>query len=814
MTAQGAPGLYSCECDVGFDHHTPEVDKPTCKRIECGALKSLPNIKTTLENTPDVKLTMWFDEEPEMDPLYQVAKLNSMDKVSYKCEEGYSTDGTTHLESLSFTVVCEPFGVFNPPLADASYCVKVVCDNTFIPQISHTHVDGLADKYHFADKVNFACDEGYTIGGEVGGETTFEAECKANGQFGQDNPICKPVTCEVADIQQATSSAVGEIHFGQGVTYVCDEGYYVGGAVSVDTMTFGGECKADGTIDMDVTEPECLPCNCGVPEPVINSEQLVPGEDFFLQLHGAHTPDTSHKALLATKRKGRAVQKIVKRNTRTTYRNDPAFEPLAEGETLTFGEVAIIQCHKGFTVGGVVGGSDYFETACGPQGDFMQGQPMHGPCEAPKYSVTGEVVNVQNGNDKIDEAHVMFMQGEETLASATSSSNGRFTVNLPLGVYTVKTTKSGYIERVKNVTVEGVIHKGQGADIAISQILPPGGYRIVLNWDAHSQDLDSWTYFDANYKTYIYYGRTSRTGSASGVTATLDWDDVDGWGPETTTLMGLGHCTDSCLIKFHVDNYSWRDAHLSDSKGVVTVYAGNGVFGRFNIPDTIGEDKGWTVFTLDAEHEQIYEGDWSYGPFIKQHSQMAGSIDWSRSMDATGWSMVPEGAVLYGMSTYSKTALHKVGTARFYKVQNLDGDMIHLEENWGTAFADGQAAECPEAHWVTGLYRQGSKYAADQGSWQITMAICSKFPNVEEWGECHEVETFVNTGQDAAQCPIVNGKPSAFVGFTHRGKENNDGLDGLYRAKCCEFPKKLIQMQHTHDLCIKTQSCVGVWPKQ
>ena len=183
-------------------------------------------------------------------------------------------------------------------------------------------------------------------------------------------------------------------------------------------------------------------------------------------------------------------------------------------------------------------------------------------------------------------------------------------------------------------------------------------------------------------------------------------------------------------------------------------------------------------------------------------------------MDATGWSMVPEGAVLYGMSTYSKTALHKVGTARFYKVQNLEGDMIHLEENWGTAFADGQAAECPEAHWVTGLYRQGSKYAADQGSWQITMAICSKFPNVEEWGECHEVETFVNTGQDAAQCPIVNGKPSAFVGFTHRGKENNDGLDGLYRAKCCEFPKKLIQMQHTHDLCIKTQSCVGVWPKQ
>jgi len=762
---------------------------------------------------------MWFDDEPEMDPMLQVAKLKSMDQASYKCEDGYSTDGTTHIESKSFTVLCEPFGVFNPPLVNASYCVPIICDNSFIPQITHTYVPGLAHKYHFEDHVELACEEGFTIGGHVGGETTFEMQCGANGRFGGTNHICAPIICEVEEIQQATSSAVGEIHFGQSVTYVCDEGYYLGGAVSVDTMTFGGECKVDGTIDMDVAEPECLPCNCGLPEAVVNSQMLVPGEEFFLQLHGVQNTikrkgRDSHRVLLASKRKGRGVQKIINRNTRTTYKNDPAFEPLAEGQTLTFGEVAVIQCHEGFTVGGVVGGSDFFETACGPMGDFMEGHPTHGPCEAPQYSVTGEVVDVQNGNVKIGEAHVVFFNGEETLASATSSSNGRYTVNLPLGEYTVQTTKSGYIDRVKNITVEGVIHKGQGADVALSQVLPPGGYRVVLNWDAHSQDLDSWTYFDANYKTYIYYGKTSRTGSASGVTATLDWDDTDGWGPETTTLLGLGHCTDSCLIKFHVDNYSYRDAHLSDSKGIVTVYAGNGVFGTFHIPDTIGEDKGWTVFTLDAQHEQIYEGDWSYGPYIKKHSNMEGSIDWSRSFDATGWNKVPEGSVLYGMSTYSMRALNKIGTARFYRVQNLDGDMIHLEENWGTAFENGQEASCPEAHWVTGLYRQGSKHQPGTGSWQITMAVCTKFPNVDEWGECHEREIFVETGQDAAQCPIVNGAATAFVGFTHRGKEHNDGLDGLYKAKCCEFPKKLIQMQHTHDLCIKTQSCVGVWPKQ
>merc|ERR1719503_412801 len=226
------------------------------------------------------------------------------------------------------------------------------------------------------------------------------------------------------------------------------------------------------------------------------------------------------------------------------------------------------------------------------------------------------------------------------------------------------------------------------------------------------------------------------------------------------------------------------------------------------------EDKGWTVFTLDAEHEKIYEGDWSYGPYIKKHSTTMGSISWSTSMDAMGWSKVPDGAVLYGMGTYSTNQLHKISTARFYKVQNLEGDSVHLEENWGTLFEDGQSASCPEGHWVTGLYRTGSKHAPNTGSWQLTMATCTKFPNVEKWGECHDTEIFQKTGQDAAECPIVNDVPTAFVGFTHKGKEHNTALDGLHQAKCCEFPKKLIQLKHTNDLCVKTQSCVGVWPKQ
>lgn len=656
--------------------------------------------------------------------------------------------------------------------------------------------------------------------------------------------------CEVPEYEYTIASAHGTVHYGQSVTFTCAEGHYLGGAVSEDTMSFGGACEADGHLDLSTKHPACEPCTCGVPAPVSHAICLIPGPGFYdeeheedlLQMHHTSVPGTpvsaqQHARMLAAQRRVNRTKGAKKRHwalaaksrfgKKTRGHFDPSaykpheeeeeddeWVPLEEGDSLIFGDIALIHCEEGFTVGGVPGGSPFYEVTCGADGDFTEGVPTSGACLAPKYPVGGEVVDAQNGKSKLADAHVAFEdESGETVATATTGPNGHYLVHLPAGNYTAKATKNEWIERVKNVEVLGAIQKGQGADLAMSQVLPPGGYRIVLNWDRHSEDLDSWTYFDKGFKSYVYYGRTQRSGATSGVSVSLDWDDTDGYGPETTTWLGLGHCKEHCLLKFHVDNYSWRDAHLSESNGIVTVYHGNSVLKTYNIPSHIGEDRGWTVFTLDAGDEQIYEGDYNYGPWIKKANGISGSVDWSSSMDEPGWSEVPEGSVLFGISAYSFENLHKVSKAYYYEVQDTEGVKINKEVDWSGLLEDGGWATCPEGSWISGLYRSGSKYLEPQGGHQLVKASCVVFEDVEEWGECKEVTIFQEKGSDAARCPdLADGRATAMVGLQHVGHDQSEKLSGLTHAKCCAIPKKMVKAKKS-DLCISSQSCTGIWKK-
>jgi len=843
LSATGAPeGMYKCECDAGYNLIEPEPGKPTCNRVECGSLLNLKHVEQTLDAKPLLDVKTFYANEPEIDVLYGTPILMSFDAATYTCAEGYSTDGTTHHESMDFRVLCEGSGLFAPPISvDAAFCVPVECDNTFIPEVSHTfipaHADGI-DKYHYGESLTFQCQEGYTLGGQVGGEKEFSLDCEANGLFTEEHPACTPVECAVPEHTNAISSASGSIRFGQAVTYTCQEGHYLNGAVSVHNRVFGGECKADGTIDLDAANPNCLPCNCGPVNSDINSVPLKVSEDFFmdfLQTEGTspgtrmlehahkHSSPLDHKHsshMIAQKRKAhrKAVKSAKARKGKNSqpeeWQND-GFEIIDNSESLVFGESSIIVCNPGTTVAGQPEGIDFYEKACGAEGDYDPGVPVHGLCKAPEYTVLGEVVNAQNGRDKIGEATVTFAK-DGVSTTVQSNAQGRYSINVQAGEYVVTASKADWIDREKPVDVKHNMKRGQGADLAMSKILPPGGFRVVLNWAAHSRDLDSWTYFDDNFGKYVYYGRPRIQGPTSGVNVALDWDDVDGHGPETSTYLGLGHCESSCLIKFHVDNYSYRDAHLSDSEGVVTVYEGNGVKARYNIPSDIGEDRGWTVFTLDASDLQIYEGDWIYAPFIKKHNGMAASTNWAGSMDYEGWSRVPTGSVLYGMSSYSiNTKLAKVGTAYYYIVQNTLTPPTVTQVDWTGILAEGRTAMCPEGSWISALYRSGSQDTPPRGPHQIVKAECSAFKDVESWGDCVGVDSFQERGQDSARCPDVDGVAYAMVGLHHKGTGNNgqSKLKHLDTIKCCRFPKRLVK-EPTSKLCIATQTCTDLMGKQ
>jgi len=849
LSSTGAPaGMYKCECDAGYDLVEANPGQPTCKRVECGSVLNLKHTEQTLDGTPVLDVKTFYGNEAQIDVLYSTPILQSFDFVTYTCAEGHSTDGTTHRESQDFRVLCEPSGLFAPSISpDASFCVPVECDNTFIPEVSHTlipaHFDGV-DKYHYGESLTFECQDGYTLGGQVGGEKEFSLNCESNGLFTEDHPACSPVQCSVPVHDNAVSSATGTIRFGQSVTYTCNTGHYLNGAVSVHNRVFGGECTADGAIDLDVATPSCLPANCG---PVNNDPNGVPltiSEDFFMDflqtasgspgariLAHAHKHSTSvaHKysaQMVAQKRKAhRTAMKSAKKSAKARtgkktmggnpgdWEND-GFMVMEDSDTLVYGQSSLVVCSPGHTVAGQPEGIDYYEKACGADGDYNQGIPIHGICKRPEYSVSGEVVNAQNGRDKVSDATVTFAK-DGVSTTVNSNRQGRYSINMEAGDYVVTSSKADWIDRTKTVSVSHNIQRGQGADLAMSKVLPPGGFRVVLNWAAHSRDLDSWTYFDRNFKKYVYYGRSRMVGPASGVQVMLDWDDVDGHGPETSTYLGLGHCTDSCLIKFHVDNYSYRDAHLSASEGIVTVYEGNGVKATYNIPSDIGDDRGWTVFTLDASDLEIYEGDWVYAPFIKKANGMAGSTNWAGSMDYEGWSKVPTGSVLYGMSSYSiNSKLAKLGAAYFYNVQNAIGTPTVTQVDWTGVLKSGEPAECPEGSWISALYRTGSKSTPPVGPHQIVKAECSAFEGVANWGDCVGVDSFQERGQDAARCPVVDGVAYAMVGLHHAGApENQSKLKNLETIKCCRFPKSLVRAKES-KLCIATQSCTGLMGKQ
>merc|ERR1719498_663581 len=107
---------------------------------------------------------------------------------------------------------------------------------------------------------------------------------------------------------------------------------------------------------------------------------------------------------------------------------------------------------------------------------------------------------------------------------------GLYDIALEGGDYLLEASKAGYITLNKELTVHSNINVGQGADAALSKELAPGEYRVTLTWNDHSEDLDSWTFFDAGFDKYIAYFKRETYGYSSGVKATLDWDDTDGNG--------------------------------------------------------------------------------------------------------------------------------------------------------------------------------------------------------------------------------------------------------------------------------------------
>lgn len=216
-------------------------------------------------------------------------------------------------------------------------------------------------------------------------------------------------------------------------------------------------------------------------------------------------------------------------------------------------------------------------------------------------AVANASVRVRPGWNNTGGSYVTDQKGQ--LLMETTDQSGAFTMNLPLGCYTIEIVRSGYITDHYNV----VATAGRGSDTQFFVLVPVLAnyeYRIVLTWGDTPQDLDAHLTYNKNgvQQFHVYYHkRTGKEGSL--VIARLDRDDRSGYGPETITFKVNETRLQNGVFQYTVEDYTNRgnplSSELAASGAVVRVYQGNHLAAVYPVPHQTGTS--WYVFELTEE---------------------------------------------------------------------------------------------------------------------------------------------------------------------------------------------------------------------
>ena len=194
-------------------------------------------------------------------------------------------------------------------------------------------------------------------------------------------------------------------------------------------------------------------------------------------------------------------------------------------------------------------------------------------------------------DQNIANAEVILQKNGERSASNTTNAQGRTTVESNANdsaenLLIIK--KAGYSTLVAKCPCDGMTY-------ALSPVLKNlNSMRIVLNWGGNPSDLDS----HLSYKNqHIYWDKKQ------GLSANLDVDDTDSYGPETVTIEKR---LENQYYVYSVHDFSDRESpdtrNLANSQAKVMVYAGESLIRSYYVP-TGKAGNLWTVFRISPEGE-------------------------------------------------------------------------------------------------------------------------------------------------------------------------------------------------------------------
>jgi uncharacterized protein YfaP (DUF2135 family) len=562
---------YTCDCEAGFELRTTDEGDKVCGNVDdcadnqCGAHGTCVDFigGYTCHCQPGYDLLEIEDgahstcdaKKCGMMPEYENATTSSTGMLSfpesaqYLCKEGHSTDGFATAESGEFVVGCTDAGNITTPVMG---CMAVTCGVASAVPYASVGENALV----FGQKTTYTCDEGTSTNGEANGEKTFEIECKADGLFSLPKE-CAPVSCGVPPSYPNAAAPTDAFVFPAAAAYTCEPGFSLDGSALHNTFSRG--CLADGTyaaLPADAEAAGCKKVECGPAPEVPNSEGDASGE--------------------------------------------------------SFGDQVVFKCNERHTSNGALNGLVEFSSVCQPDGTWS---PMEASeCLPIMVSVRGQVRDATS-NAPIGSLTVSLVQhGVEK--TATTDGNGMYSIQAELGSGDVKAHGAGYIDSDKLIFYEGDVQSGPISDLIVSPVLPPDGYRVVLTWgdDAGQRDLDSHLQWGGprGQSCKTYWARRSHT-CTNGIGSSLDVDDTNGEGPETTTMSHVdSSCTSGCELRFKVHNYTGRRSKTSPAGATVKLYHGDTLAATFESDSADSaphrHDDWWDVFTLNAQTGEVTPG--------------------------------------------------------------------------------------------------------------------------------------------------------------------------------------------------------------
>lgn len=201
----------------------------------------------------------------------------------------------------------------------------------------------------------------------------------------------------------------------------------------------------------------------------------------------------------------------------------------------------------------------------------------------------------------------------------TNSNGSAVMTNIPANQdVVVSVSADNYVTQTMNVSLACAQTQSQGIALLPSGDMgaAEGDIRVILTWGQNPEDLDSHmtgpkTDGSAD-RFHVYYGPDNNCSSAPcdpSIPAWLDIDDVDSYGPETTTINKINGSFTPGIYRYYVHHYS-GSANIPASGAVVQIYKGNQIVRSFSAPTTndsnVGDNYVWSVFEMNLAADGSY----------------------------------------------------------------------------------------------------------------------------------------------------------------------------------------------------------------